>query len=190
MCIRDRLSDNEKSHLKILESIRDDVPECIFTGDSTQLIYSGNMIFNTKKPRQWFNSSVGFGTLGYALPAATGAAIAAINKPVICLIGDGGIQFVLGELGALVDTGLPVAVLVWCNGGYREIKTSMETAGVSAVGVEFSVPDFTLVADSYGMAAVRAQNTVDLCASINDSFKRGESVLIEVDETEMMKSFN
>ena len=184
------LSDNEKSHLKILESIRDDVPECIFTGDSTQLIYSGNMIFNTKKPRQWFNSSVGFGTLGYALPAATGAAIAAINKPVICLIGDGGIQFVLGELGALVDTGLPVAVLVWCNGGYREIKTSMETAGVSAVGVEFSVPDFTLVADSYGMAAVRAQNTVDLCASINDSFKRGESVLIEVDETEMMKSFN
>ena len=66
----------------------------------------------------------------------------------------------------------------------------METAGVSAVGVEFSVPDFTLVADSYGMAAVRAQNTVDLCASINDSFKRGESVLIEVDETEMMKSFN
>ena len=52
------------------------------------------------------------------------------------------------------------------------------------------MPDFTLVADSYGMAAVRAQNTVDLCASINDSFKRGESVLIEVDETEMMKSFN
>lgn len=175
-------------HLRLLESIRNGVSDCIFVGDSTQLIYSGNMIFNTAKTAQWLNSSTGFGTLGYALPAATGAAIAANDKPVVCLIGDGGIQFVLGELGALMDTGLPVAVVVWCNGGYREIKTSMETAGVATVGVEFSVPDFTLVAKSYGMAAARAQSSVDLCASINDYFKLGESVLIEVDETEMMKS--
>jgi len=146
------------------------------------------MIFNTHKTGRWFNSSVGFGTLGYSLPAATGAAIAAAGNPVVCLIGDGGLQFVLGELGALKDTGLPVAVVVWCNGGYREIKTSMENAQVSAVGVEFAVPDFVAVAQAYGIAGVRADSCVDLCQAINHYHQRGQAVLIEVNEAELMAS--
>jgi len=184
------LTEESRRHIVLLESIRSAIPDCIFVGDSTQLIYSGNMIFNTANTCQWFNSSTGFGTLGYALPAATGAAIGSLNKPVVCLIGDGGMQFVLGELGALKDTGLAVAVLVWRNGGYREIKTSMESAGVSAVGVEFSVPDFTLVAQSYGITAVHAKNTDELCSAINDSYQSGQSVLIEVDEDRIMKSLS
>ena len=186
------LSDNEKRHLQILEAIRDGVSECIFAGDSTQLIYSGNMIFNTTNPRQWFNSSVGFGTLGYALPAATGAALAVHRKnrsgqPVVCLIGDGGIQFVLGELGACKDAGVPVAVVVWCNGGYREIKSSMERAKVTSVGVEFSVPDFVAVAKAYGIDALRADNEQQLCDAINESFTQRAPVLIAVDEEQMLK---
>ena len=185
------LSDAEKRHLQILETIRDELPECIFTGDSTQLIYSGNMIFNTMKPRQWFNSSVGFGTLGYALPAATGAALAVNRKspggqPVVCLIGDGGIQFVLGELGACKDAGVPIAVLVWCNGGYREIKTSMERAEVTSVGVEFSVPDFVAVAEAYGIDAVEADDEPQICSAIKEAFKLRTPVLIAVDEEQMM----
>ena len=185
------LSDAEKRHLQILETIRDELPECIFTGDSTQLIYSGNMIFNTMKPRQWFNSSVGFGTLGYALPAATGAALAVNRKspggqPVVCLIGDGGIQFVLGELGACKDAGVPIAVLVWCNGGYREIKTSMERAEVTSVGVEFSVPDFVAVAEAYGIDAVEADDELQICSAIKEAFKLRTPVLIAVDEEQMM----
>ncbi len=187
------LSDIEKRHLQILESIRDQVPECIFVGDSTQLIYSGNMIFNTAHPRQWFNSSVGFGTLGYALPAATGAALAVHRKtpngqPVVCLIGDGGMQFVLGELGACRDADVPIAIVVWCNGGYREIKTSMERANVTSVGVEFTVPDFLAVAQAYGINAVHADDEQQLCNAIDESFKRGTPVLITVDEEQVLKT--
>ena len=187
------LGDNEKRHLQILESIRDGVPECIFVGDSTQLIYSGNMIFNTASPHQWFNSSVGFGTLGYALPAATGAALAVHRKtpkgqPVVCLIGDGGIQFVLGELGACKDADVPIAVVVWCNGGYRELKTSMERAKVTSVGVEFAVPDFVAVARAYGIDALRVDNEQQLCNAINQSFKKRTAVLIAVDEEQMLKT--
>ena len=199
----DELGSEMPRHLEIVEAIRDQVADCIFVGDSTQLIYSCNMIFNTESPRRWFNSSVGFGTLGYALPAATGAAIASLGeaqaaglndqkgaiqgKPVVCLIGDGGLQFTLGELGALKDTGLPVAVVVWRNGGYREIKTSMENAGVSAVGVEFAVPDFLAVAQAYGLNAVRVNNETDLCSAINRSHELGEAVLIEIDEAQIMQ---
>jgi len=141
------LSDDEKRHLQILETLRDELPECIFTGDSTQLIYSGNMIFNT----------------------------------------DGGIQFVLGELGACKDAGVPVAVVVWCNGGYREIKTSMERAEVTAVGVEFTVPDFTAVAEAYGIDAVEVDDEQQLGKAINESFKLRTPVLIVVDEQKMLK---
>ena len=181
-------------HIQLLETLRDKIPGCLMVGDSTQLVYSGNMIFNTDKPHQWFNSSTGFGTLGYALPAATGAAIAAkdtsrntgADTPVVCLIGDGGIQFVLGELGALKDTGLAVAVVVWCNNGYREIKTSMESARVETVGVEFSVPDFLAVASAYGIKAVRAEDENSLCNEIVQCYEQGEAVVIEIDEDVFM----
>ena len=178
------LSGEMKRHLSILETLRDHLPGAVFVGDSTQLIYSGNMIFNTAKPQQWFNSSTGFGTLGYALPAATGAALAANGKPVVCLIGDGGLQFVLGELGALKDTGLPVAIIVWCNNGYREIKTSMENANVSTVGVEFTVPDFIQVAEAYGIKAVRLNDDQAIGKAISAAHTLGEAILIEVDEAE------
>ena len=182
------LSGEMHRHLALLEAIRDQVPNTIFVGDSTQLIYSGNMIFNTARPQQWFNSSTGFGTLGYALPAATGAALAANGDPVVCLIGDGGIQFVLGELGALKDTGLSVAIIVWCNHGYREIKTTMENAQVSTVGVEFAVPDFIAVANAYGITAKRMNDDRQISKEILRAHRAREPVLIEIDEAEFMAS--
>ena len=182
------LNTEMKRHLTFLESLRDQLPGVIIVGDSTQLIYSGNMIFNTTGPQQWFNSSTGFGTLGYALPAATGAALATSENPVVCLIGDGGLQFVLGELGALKDTGMPVAIIVWCNCGYREIKTSMENAHVSTVGVEFTVPDFIHVAEAYGIRGVRLNNDQAICEAISAAHSMNQPILIEVDEFEFMRS--
>lgn len=180
------LSVEMKRHLQLLDAIQQSLPDPIFVGDSTQLIYSGNMMFNTNNTNHWFNSSVGFGTLGYALPAATGAAIAANGKPVVCLIGDGGLQFVLGELGALADSGVAVSIIVWCNNGYREIKTTMENAGVSSVGVDLAVPDFTAVANAYGITGLRVNSASALCETLLNAHQQNESVLIELDENQMM----
>jgi len=184
------------AHLQLLQTIQQTLTEPVIVGDSTQLIYSGNMIHNTDAPNLWFNSSVGFGTLGYALPAAIGASIArqsdartndsSSKTPVVCLIGDGGLQFVLGELGTLKDNQAPVAIIVWCNNGYREIKTSMENAGVSTVGVELAVPDFTAVAEAYGITGVRINSDTTLCETLVNAYKRNESILIELDENRMM----
>jgi acetolactate synthase-1/2/3 large subunit len=43
-------------------------------------VYTGNLTFNPERPRRWFNSSTGYGTLGYALPAAIGAWLAAVSR--------------------------------------------------------------------------------------------------------------
>ncbi len=85
---------------RVLEVIQQTLPDAIIAGDSTQPVYSGNHLFEATRTRSWFNSSTGYGTLGYGLPAAIGAKLAAPHAPVICLIGDGGIQFTLPELAS------------------------------------------------------------------------------------------
>jgi len=175
-----KLSVQYQQHLSLLAHIRDSAPDCVLVGDSTQLVYAGNLHFNTYKPRQWFNSSTGFGTLGYALPAAIGAALA-VNAPVVCLIGDGGLQFVLAELGTLKDADVPVAVVVWCNGGYGEIETSMQNVQVEPVGVELYQPDFTAIAKAYGIDAVDVSDEAGLGRAITDAFSQQRPVVISAD---------
>src|SRR5262249_10515635 len=110
----------------LLEVIRDVVGGAILVGDSTQPVYAGNLGFAAATPRSWFNSATGFGSLGYALPAAIGAGLAAPDRPVVALVGDGGLQFTLGELGVARDVDAWLAVVVWNNHGYREIRTAMK----------------------------------------------------------------
>jgi acetolactate synthase-1/2/3 large subunit len=144
------LSPAYRSHLQLLELIRDTLPDALLVGDSTQLIYAGNLAFAAARPGSWFNSATGYGTLGYALPASTGAGLAAPERPVVCLIGDGGLQFSLGELAVLRDVDAWSAILVWNNRGYGEIRSSMLAAGIQPVGVDVQPPDFALLAAAYG----------------------------------------
>ncbi|MBL9048136.1 MAG: hypothetical protein JNK34_12645, partial [Tabrizicola sp.] len=73
-------------------------------------------------------------TLGYAPGAAVGASIAAPGIPVICLIGDGGLQFSPGELRTAVDEKLPITYVVWNNAGFREIADSMRAVQAPVLG--------------------------------------------------------
>lgn len=143
----------------VLDTLRDLVPGSIMVGDSTQPIYAGNLYYDHDRPGGWFNASTGYGALGYGIPAAIGAAIAAPQTRVLCLTGDGGAQFSLPELMAAVDEGLPIIFIVWNNRGYREIETLMRQAGVAVVGCDPTPPDFELVAQSCGMAFYRCSCT-------------------------------
>ena len=108
------------------------LPDAIIVGDQTEPVYAGNQFFRPAQPRSWFNSSTGYGTLGYALPAAIGAKLAAPDRPVVALVGDGGLQFTLPELASAVEAEAPVIVLVWNNQAYGEIKTYMVEQGIAA----------------------------------------------------------
>ncbi len=120
--------------LALLETLRSSVPQAIIVGDSTQPVYAGNLCYDHDRPGGWFNSAVGYGALGYAPGAAVGAALAAPGTPVICLIGDGGLQFSPGELRTAVDENLPITFLVWNNAGYGEIAQNMRDAGIEVIG--------------------------------------------------------
>jgi acetolactate synthase-1/2/3 large subunit len=149
----DENSDTYREHIALVHKIWEVLPTAAIVGDSTQLVYAGNMYIEAPRPASWFNSATGFGTLGYAAPAAIGAALGSPGHPVVALLGDGGFQFTLSELGSARDCGADVAFLVWNNSGYREIETSMLSAGVTPVGVTPSAPDFQAIAEAYGLAA-------------------------------------
>ncbi|MET1411766.1 5-guanidino-2-oxopentanoate decarboxylase [Roseibium sp. HPY-6] len=179
----DSLSPKMKLEIGLLEQIRDALPGCIIVGDSTQAVYSGNLYFEAGRPKGWFNAATGFGALGYGPPAAIGASLGEPETPVVCLVGDGGLQFSLAEIGSARDCGANVIFLVWNNDGYGEIGTYMIECGIEPEGVRPSAPDFSKVAEAYGLPSAILSDTADLPGALTTLAARTGPSLIEIHET-------
>jgi acetolactate synthase-1/2/3 large subunit len=120
--------------LDMVEVIRSALPKCLIVGDSTQPIYAANLYYDHDRPGGYFNAATGYGALGFGPGAAVGAAVAAKGEKVVCLIGDGGLQFSPGELRTAVDENLPITFLVWNNAAYNEIADAMRAANTEVIG--------------------------------------------------------
>lgn len=169
--------------LAVLNTIQTTLDDPIIVGDSTQPVYSGNHLYHPTAPRRWFNSSTGFGTLGYALPAALGAKIAAPERPVVSLIGDGGIQFTLSEIASAVGNQIPIVILLWNNHGYGEIKKYMVNRELPTIGVDIYTPDFLKLAEGFGCHADRAESFAQLESLLTAAQSRTVPSIIEVHES-------
>ena len=97
---------------------------------------------------------VGWGTLGYALPASIGPAVAGVG-PVLAVCGDGGFMFALGEMAVLAEHELPVTVLLVDDGGYGMLRFDQTLAGEPHRGVDLGRPDFLALAAAFGIPAAR-----------------------------------
>ena len=171
----------------LLDTLLQTLPDAVFVGDSTQPVYTGNLTFNLEQPRRWFNASTGYGTLGYALPAAIGAWLGGTDQgqgrpAVVCLIGDGGLQFTLAELASAVEACTPVIVLLWNNQGYEEIKKYMVRRVIEPVGVDIYTPDFVGVARALGCFAQAIDGVEHLRAALLAARDRQGPTLIEIDQ--------
>ncbi|SEM17591.1 5-guanidino-2-oxopentanoate decarboxylase [Halomonas caseinilytica] len=165
----------------LFATLHEALPEAIVVGDSTGPVYAGNFLASLPAPRRWFNAATGFGTLGYGLPAALGAALACPDRPVVALVGDGGLQFVLGELGTARDLGRPVAVVIWNNDGYDEIRRYMAASEIPKLGVDLAAPDFQALAQAFACRYRRIADPATLgeaLASLNDTTS---PLIVEVD---------
>lgn len=137
--------------VRILEAIRKAIPQAVLVGDSTQLAYAGNLYYDHDRAGGWFNAATGYGALGYAIPAACGAALADITAEVICISGDGGAQFSFAEMMCASEESLPISFVIWNNEGYQEIATSMQAAGINVMGCDPKPPHFEYLAKSFNM---------------------------------------
>lgn len=101
------------------------------------------------------HSAQGSGGLGYAFPAALGAATADPTRPVLAVSGDGGAMYSIAELATARQYGLPVTWLIVDDGGYGILRAYMEDAFGDTTGTDLPGPDFVALAESFGVPAVR-----------------------------------
>jgi 5-guanidino-2-oxopentanoate decarboxylase len=149
---------------KVLQVIRDSLPpETVIASDMTQIAYAANEVFPVSRPRTWLHP-VGFGTLGFALPAGIGAKFGVGDKPVAVLAGDYGFQFTINELGTAVEHKLALPILVWNNDALGQIRDDMVRKGIQANAVTLRNPDFQALAKAYG---ARAEKPATLAALAN-----------------------
>jgi acetolactate synthase-1/2/3 large subunit len=167
-------------HQRFMAHLDAALPDCVVVGDSTQPVYGANFFYETRRPRSYFNSATGFGTLGYALPAALGAKLAVPDRPVVALIGDGGIQFTLAELATAVELQLPLAIVLWNNKGYGEIKRYMAERQIPQIGVDIYTPDFQTLAKGFGCAAAKAESFEQLEELLRRAHRGSGPLLIEI----------
>jgi thiamine pyrophosphate-dependent acetolactate synthase large subunit-like protein len=97
---------------------------------------------------------VGWGTLGFAFPAAVGAAIACRDDaPVVSVSGDGGFLFACGELATVAQDRPPLTAVIVDDGGYGMLRYDQRNAGDEIFGVDLVTPDFAALARSFGITA-------------------------------------
>ncbi len=166
--------------VKALEVIRASLPEeTIVASDMTQIAYIANEVFPVLKPHTYIHP-VGFGTLGFGLPAGIGAKLGAPETPVAILHGDYGIQYTINELGTAVEHRLPVIILLWNNERLGAIHDSMARAGIQPNNVTLMNPDFQMLAKAYGAHAEKPANLRALEQAIKAALKAEGPTLIEM----------
>ena len=139
--------------IKVLDVIREALPrETVIASDMTQIAYAANEDFPVLRPRTWIHP-VGFGTLGFGLPAGIGAKFGVRRDPGGGADGDYGIQYTINELGTAVEHKLPIIILLWNNERLGAIHDSMANAGIQPNAVTLRNPDFQMLAKAYGCNA-------------------------------------
>lgn len=151
-----------------------------FSSDMTQLAYSGNFLLNPEHPKQWLHPT-GYGTLGYGLPAAVGAAIADPHTPVLAIVGDGGLLYTIAELMTAVDeVHGSLTLLVWNNEALGQIRDDMINLGIQPIAVTPRAPDFVMLAQSMGCSTQRISHLADLEPAICNALSSPGVKLLDV----------
>jgi len=126
-------------------------------------------------------TSGGAGTMGFALPAAIGAKIARPDKEVIAVIGDGGYQMTMQELGTILQYKIPVKILVLNNsylGMVRQWQQLFHEKRYSCT--EMVNPDFVKLAEAYNVPARRVSRREDLTAGLTELLSSKTAAFLEV----------
>jgi acetolactate synthase-1/2/3 large subunit len=175
-----RWPDAIAAHLPLVRALDSALPaDRIVAVDSTQPGYAANHALDVELPGSWL-MPIGYGCLGSALPMAIGACLAAPDRPVLAIAGDGGVLFTLPELAAARDLGLSLPLLVWNNGGYGEIRDAMRESDVPILGTDASAVDLPRVAEGFGCLGARAESLEHVQELVASALAAPVPTLIEV----------
>lgn len=126
-------------------------------------------------------TSGGLGTMGYALPAAMGAALARSDRQVVAVVGDGGFQMTVQELATIVQDDIPVKAVILNNGYLGMVRQWQELFFQSRYSaIELANPDFVGVAEAFGAKGRRVADRAELDAAIDEMLASAGPFVVEV----------
>ena len=181
-----RLRETLGPQCEYLEAIRAELPdEGIYVEDLTQVGYVGRLAFPVYKPRTYIHSGYQ-GTLGFSYATALGAKVACPDRPVVSISGDGGFMYNVQELSTAALHGIDVVAIVFADGAYGNVRRMQKVDyGNRLIAVDLLNPNFPKMAESYGIAGVRAASPEILRRELAAALRRRGPTLIEVPVGEM-----
>ncbi|WP_300039134.1 thiamine pyrophosphate-binding protein [uncultured Roseobacter sp.] len=166
--------------LPVCEALQAALPKDVMIySDMTQFAYAAKEIWDLDHPGQWHHP-YGFGTLGYATPAAIGGAIGRGDQPTMAIIGDYGFHYTMQELGVAVELGLSLPIILWDNAKLGEIEDSMVRAQIAPNAVVAHNPDFCKLAEAFGARSASPSDLAGLQQAVRAAFDADGPTLIYV----------
>lgn len=135
--------------------------------------------FNFNKPRKFITSG-GLGTMGFGLPASIGAYIANPDSLVINITGDGSFQMNLQELATCREHNIPLKVIIMNNSYLGMVRELQEKIYNKRYQVEMINPDFTKIAESYDLFAIRVEKKEELIPALEKAISHQGTAIIDV----------
>ncbi|MEB3214367.1 MAG: biosynthetic-type acetolactate synthase large subunit, partial [Leptolyngbyaceae bacterium] len=166
---------------EVIVALREQAPYAYYTTDVGQhQMWAAQFLKNG--PRQWI-SSAGLGTMGYGMPAAMGVKVALPHEEVICVSGDASFQMNLQELATLAQYGIAVKTVIVNNGWQGMVRQWQQTfygERYSSSNMQTGMPDFELLAKSFGVRGMLVTDQADLEGAIAEMLAYDGPVLMDV----------
>lgn len=148
--------------------------------DSAQLAYQAQQFMPLPDEMTWM-APYAFGTLGPSIPMAIGAAVAYPDRPAVAIAGDGSSLFTIAELATAADIARQLTVILWVNGGYKEIEHSFDRADIPPIGVTTSAPDFEALVQGFGGFPTVVTSPDELAAALASAVEEPRLNVILID---------
>jgi acetolactate synthase-1/2/3 large subunit len=162
--------------LALREAFPRDTIASIDTGSHRILI---NHVWQAYEPRRLLQSN-GLGSMGYALPAAIAAKLLYPGRPVLAMMGEAGLDMVIGEMALLDKHKLPIVIAVFRDDTLSLIKLKQERMNLPETGVATGSPDYAMLAKAYGGNGVVVETVPQLKKAAQAALRSRSFTLLEI----------
>jgi thiamine pyrophosphate-dependent acetolactate synthase large subunit-like protein len=168
-------------NMAFLDAVREAVPEDgVIVADMTKLGYASSEYLPLYEARTYIHPSE-LCSIGCGLPIALGAKVAAPDKPVVTLCGDGGFLLNVGELATAVQEQIDVVTVVFNDATYTAVKQQQARRYHRRyIATDLHAPDYVTIAQAFSINGLRVSTPHDLSEALAQAIQRGGSTLIEV----------
>ena len=164
-----------------LDALSESIPHNgVVVADMTMLGYASARYLPVYEPRSFIHP-VEFCAIGCGLPLALGAKVAAPERPVVALCGDGGFLLNVGELATAVQEKLDVVIVVFNDGAYTAVKKVQHKQLASRyIATDLVGPDYVTLARAFAIKGVQARSPDELRDAVRTALRHNGPTLIEV----------